>query len=108
MIKKQSGPFLLGLAVIGLALSTSAFTNRTNESKLAGEVYYNSELGEYKLLTDPYDSDNCQHTSPNTCAWKRTDKPGSVPSTFSAEEAENLESQGLIEEMDSNKGIYIP
>ena len=108
-IKRLSGSFLLGLTVIGLALSTSAFTDSEKErNKFAGEVYYNSEAGEYNLLTSPYDSNNCENSSPNICAWKRTDKPGTVPNQFSATEADNLKSQGLIEEMDSKKGVYIP
>ncbi|WFB63268.1 hypothetical protein PZ892_16540 [Sphingobacterium sp. WM] len=107
-IKKLSGSFLLGLTVIGLAFSASAFTqNKASKNKFAGEVYINYASGEYEQLLGTYDPNNCQDTSPNTCAWKRTDKTGTVPSNFNSTQAANLKAQGLIVEMDSKHGLYV-
>lgn len=109
IIKKTYGPSLLGLAVIGTAFSMSAFTESNSSSaRLAEEIYVNSSSGEYTPLSGAYDPNNCQENSTNTCAWQRTEKPGSVPSTFSASQADDLKAQGLIVEMDAKKGVYIP
>ena len=109
IIKKTYGPSLLGLAVIGTAFSMSAFTESNSSSaRLAGEIYVNSSSGEYTHLSGAYDPNNCQENSTNTCAWQRTEKLGSVPSTFSASQADDLKAQGLIVEMDAKKGVYIP
>lgn len=109
-IKKLSGSFLLGLAVIGLALSTSAFTNSVKEhGQFAGEIYVNtSSTGEYEQLASPslYDDNNCENTSNHVCSWIRTEVPGTVPNDFTAAQADSLKLEGLIQENSTKKGIY--
>ncbi len=110
LIKKLSSSFLLGLTVIGLALSTSAFTsNLKANNKLAGEIYVNTTTtGEYEKLASPgdYSDINCENTSDYICSWVRTETPGTVPDEFTAAQADSLEVAGLIEENSNTKGIY--
>ncbi|MGO1245428.1 hypothetical protein [Sphingobacterium sp. JB170] len=105
---------LLGVAVLGLAALTQSFSENARVEKvekLAGETWVNtSNSGEYSQLAIPeeYQSANCQQTNQHSCAFVRTAQPGTVPSSFDAEEAADLEAAGLIEEVDSNKGVYTP
>lgn|SRR5690606_13273934 len=110
LLKKISGSFLLGLAVIGLAVGTSAFTDKVNNEKLAGEIYVNNSSGEYELLpaSEPYDSENCQNDNQQTCSWVRTDADGEVPEEFTSAQADSLEQEGLIEKLANTNGVYIP
>lgn len=110
LLKKLSGSFLVGLVVMGLALSTSAFTAyKKEQNRFAGEVYVNtSSTGEYQMLptSEPYDDNNCENTSPHTCSWVRTAEPGDVPEEFDSAEAKLLEEAGLIEKNSSKTGVY--
>lgn len=109
-IKKLSGSFLLGLAVIGLALSARAFTENSGQAakQTAGEIYVNTNTaGDYQEISPAmYDDLNCENTSPHTCSWKRTDVPGSVPDQFNAQQADSLAQEGLIEPNSTKKGVY--
>ena len=101
-----------GIAVLGSALFMQSFTENSRVAKaekLAGEVWINSSSsGDYSQLpaTEPYDSEKCEPTASQSCAFVRTDQPGTVPSTFNATQAAALEAAGLIEEVDNKNGIY--
>ncbi|MGH2623802.1 MAG: hypothetical protein ACRDE7_09065, partial [Sphingobacterium sp.] len=101
------------IAVLGAALFMQSFTEKSRVAmaeKLAGEVWVNeaTSSADYTQLpaSEPYDSNNCLETNTQSCAYVRTDVPGSVPSTFNATQAADFESDGLIEKVDNKKGIY--
>lgn len=111
-IKKLSGSFLLGLAVIGLALSARAFTENSGQAakQTAGEIYVNtSTSGDYEKLPSPGDylDSNCEDLGEHTCSWQRTEVPGSVPDNFNASQADSLEQAGLITPNSMSKGTYV-
>lgn len=108
---KKYGKLLLGVATIGGAILTQSFTqNAVKTTKFAGEVYINtSTSGSYQKLSSPgdYDPNNCEQASDQSCAWRRTSTPGTVPDNFDATTAASLHSAGLIEPMSDEKGIYV-
>jgi len=110
IVKKQSGSFLLGLTVFGLAISTSAFTEITKENnKLVGEIYVNTTtLGDYEKLPTPasYLDDLCEENSGHICSWIRTTTSGTVPDEFTSVQADSLENEGLIAPHSELEGIY--
>jgi|SRR5690606_22700582 len=111
LLKKISGSFLLGLAVIGLAVGTSAFTDKVNnENKIAGEIYVNTASGQYEMLPSPSDFDDtkCLDNNQHACSWTRTSTPGEVPEDFDAETAAQLEADGLIQQNGNKNGVYQP
>ncbi|MNK03977.1 hypothetical protein D3C87_218310 [compost metagenome] len=109
---KKYGKLLLGVATIGGAILTQSFTQKAvKTTKFAGEIYVNgSSSGSYEKLASPgdYDPNNCQETSDQNCAWRRTSTPGTVPDNFDASTASSLHAAGLIEPMNDDKGVYIP
>jgi len=110
LLKKISGSFLLGLAVIGLALGTSAFIETSSgNDKFVGEIYVNTDNnGEFEKLpsSGDYLEANCLEDNNHPCAWERTSTPGTVPNDFNAAQADSLEQLGLIQQKGSLNGIY--
>ena len=108
---KKIGQVLLGVALLGGAILTQSFTQKAvKTTKFAGEVYVNgSSSGSYQKLASPsdYDPNNCEQTSDQNCAWRRTSTPGTVPDNFDATTASSLHAAGLIEPMNDDKGIYV-
>ncbi|WP_333863599.1 hypothetical protein [Sphingobacterium sp.] len=102
---------LLGVALLSGAVLTQSFTQKAvKTTKFAGEIYVNgSSSGSYEKLTSPgdYDPNNCQETSDQNCAWRRTSAPGTVPDSFDSTTASSLHAAGLIEPMNNDKGVYI-
>lgn len=102
---------MLGVAVLGVAVGMQSFKEeaRINKFSQMTDVFVNSEsAGGYEKLPSPTDYDplKCQSLNEDQCAWKRTDKPGTVPSTFDEATAQALHAAGLIEPLDNNKGVY--
>lgn len=101
-----------GIAVLGSALFMQSFTENSRVAKaekLAGELWTNSSTsGDYGQLpaTEPYEADNCLENSEHACAYMRTEKPGTVPTTFNAAQAAILEADSLIAKVDNKLGIY--
>lgn len=107
---KKYGKVLLGVALLGGAALTQSFTEEVNTTKFAGEIYVNgSSSGDYEKLASPsdYDPNNCEQTSQENCAWRRTSTPGTVPDSFDSTTASSLHAAGLIEPMNDDKGIYV-
>lgn len=112
-IKNLVTSALLGVAVLGGAVLLQSFKEEARIKKFSqvAEVYVNSspESAENYVKLPPeteYDNSNCESTNQDQCAWKRTDKPGTVPNTFDETTAQALHAAGLIEPLDNNKGIY--
>ena len=102
-----------GIAVLGSALFMQSFTEKSRVAKaekLAGEVWVNEDpnTASYQQLpaSEPFDSNNCETADP-TCAYERTEKPGTVPSTFDSNQADSLEAEGLIEAIGTTQGVYV-
>ncbi|MDR2274009.1 MAG: hypothetical protein LBF27_24095 [Sphingobacterium sp.] len=108
---KKLGQVLFGVALLGCAVMTQSFTQKAvKTTRFAGEVYVNgSSSGDYEKLASPgdYDSNNCEQTSEENCAWRRTSTAGTVPDSFDATTASSLHAAGLIEPMNNDKGIYV-
>jgi len=109
-IKNLVKSAVLGVAVLGGAIAMQSFTEAHRANRLAGEIYVNTtDQGDYEKLpsSEPYNSTNCEERNDHTCSWVRTSTPGTVPDQFTAEEAEQLEADDLIEKMENKNGIYV-
>ena len=111
LIITKSIKTILGVAILGLAALTQSFTENTRiekSEKLVGEVWTNDNpAGDYSSLAEPYNPDNCQENTSHTCAYERTEVPGTVPESFNATQAAELEAEGLIEPIDNHNGEYV-
>lgn len=108
--KMKIGQLLTGLAIVAIAFGANAFTESVTESKMqTSQIWVNETTsGDYSSLASPndYNSTDCENLSSHTCAFQRTEKPGTVPNEFTAEEAAQLLNDELIEPVDNNTGIY--
>ena len=96
-----------GLMVGALAIGFSAFTNIKKVA--AGDQYGNTSNGQYTAITN-YDPGNCQNVaSQPTCGYEVTSAGAThVTGSFTASQAVTFQSNGWIQPLSSDKGLYIP
>lgn len=98
---------IFGLAVVAMAATTSAFTIGYT-SIAPGNIYVNSENNKYDLLESHFDINNCEQAETTACAYRELPEGENIVTTpFSASQAEEWESQGLIEMVSNKSGLYI-
>jgi len=113
LLKKISGSFLLGLAVIGLALGTSAFTEKqstTENNNAFAPTFLVNKGAQYEPRATVNPIQNCQTSDPQLCVFEVTSSGSSnIPDqpAYTPAEMQDYENQGWITpHADADEALY--